>query len=1009
MSSRLLSYLKYSLLALAAPALWALQAWLNGRLGALLASPLPLLLVFGAAGAVLACGLALRSRLGLGGTSQQTPSSPAPREQRLRDIVRAHKIMLAGERRTFVVLNALPQQGCYPPVDDETPRVQDLASRKIGAFPLLEVQSSLLVQNNEEDAGLWWCLLDEFGTAAPQGVVLVMGAEQLLGFSAEQRHAMALVWRQRLTELARRWGRWLPLQILVTECDSLPEFLMAQARLAAPLPVLSFVPGDNTRALGSIQQQMKALFAWPEEALFERLETLPDRQARRHAYVFPVDWGELTQKLQETLTLTLAPQPGQRQCGLQSLRFCAGRDNATVSQTLQQAMIAAWPNGKVRRWARRCAAIWRLSPGALWGVLLLAAIGGVTVYFHSERQRLERITDHLTVLEQQGGNVTTIGPGDVLTERLNSARALRDQSSGQNMSAIGVLASDAQGFYRRLLNDGLLPDSRRRLEQALVKAKTDDQTALLLGHYLTLNGGAPERQIEQTLSWLSESWRSDPLLQLDPLRHSQLIDHLRVLLSTAQIEEAQLNQALIRQMRERLARYPQSERLLGRLLSAVAVQPVATSTLASDIDLFFQRADGLAVTSKLAGHYSREGYRQLREQLIQALSSALAYDDWLMGDAPGKVTSALTEAVLQAYFTDYVDHWDAFLAELSFVLPATDGRGNWMQRLAQPDSALFRLLAKVTQETQPIRATDDDEAADVDPVSQHFSALQLALTQGTFVERLRTALLTSMRNLQGTGLQEPQPDLLAETIAEAPQVLQPLLQGLLFVNRSGMQQQRQTMLNRLWRTSVAASCRTELTGRYPFEPQAESEVSLANFNRIFAPEGELDGFLALTSEEIPANAWFTRSQQLQRFFFPGQNKQAEFSLNVHPLHMHPDIDSFMLTDGVQTLRYAHGPILSIEFRWPARTAKSGLRAQVVLHNGETRHVSVAGQWAWFRLFDQAIEPNDAEGKTLTLDFSGYPVTLALMPPEGQTPNELLRDLGCPEEIFFNIAEHSVGQ
>lgn len=782
---------------------------------------------------------------------------------------------------------------------------------------------------------------------------------------------------------------------------------MAQSRLAAPLPVLSFVPGDNTRVLGAINQQMKALFALPEEGLFERLETLSDRQARRHAYVFPADWGDLTQKLQETLTLTLAPQPGQCQCGLQSLRFCAGRDKAMASQTLQQAMIAAWPNGKVRRWARRCAAIWHLSPGALWGVLLLAAIGGVTAYFQSERQRLEGITDYLTVLEQQGGNATTVGPGDGLTERLNSARALRDLSSGQNMSAIGALAGDAQRLYRRLLTDGLLPDSRRRLEQALMAAKTDDQATLLLGHYLTLNGGAPMTQVEQTVAWISELWRRDPLSSLGVAQRRQLTGHLNTLLSAPRFEGAQLNQALIRQARERLAQKPQSERLLGRLLSAVAVQPVATSALASDIDLFFQRADGLAVTSKLAGHYSREGYRQLRDQLTRALSLALAYDDWLMGDAPGQVSPALTEAVLQAYFTDYVDHWNAFLAELSFVLPAAEDRGNWMQRLAQPDSALFRLLAKVTQETQPMRATDD-EATGVNPVSQHFSALQLALTQGMFVERLRTALLISMRNLQGTGLQEPQPDLLAESIAEAPQALQPLLQGLLVANRTGMQQQRQMMLNRLWRTSVAASCRTELTGRYPFEPQAESEVSLANFNRIFAPEGELDGFLALTSEEIPANAWFTRSQQLQRFFFPGGNKQAAFSLNVHPRHMHPDIDSFMLTDGVQTLRYAHGPILPVEFRWPAHTAKSGLRAQVVLHNGETRHVSITGQWAWLRLFDQAIEPNDAGGKAITLDFSGYPVTLALLPPEGQTPNELLRDLGCPEEIFFNIADHSVG-
>lgn len=1011
MSSRLLSYLKYSLLALAAPALWALQAWLNGRLGALLTSPLPLLMVFGAAGAVLACVLVLRSRLRPGRAAQQTSSSTAPREQRLRDIVRAHKIMLADERRTFVVLNALPQQGCYPPVDDATPRVQDLASRKVGAFPLLEVQSNLLVQGNEEDAGLWWSLLDEFGTAAPQGVVLIIGAEQLLGFSAQQRHAMALVWRQRLVELARRWGRWLPLQILVTECNTLPGFLMAQARLAAPLPALSFAPGDNSRALGAIHQQIKALFALPEEALFERLETQPDRQARRHAYAFPADWGDLAQKLQETLTLTLAPQPGQRQCGLQSLRFCAGRDNATANQTLQQAMIAAWPNGKVRRWARRCAVVWRLSPEALWGVLLLAAIGGAMAYFQSERQSLERINDHLTVLDQPGSNAAVVGPGNGLTERLNSARALRDQSTAQNMTAVGALAGDAQRLYRRLLTDGLLPDSRRRLEQALVVAKTDDQAALLLGHYLTLNGGAPMTQVEQTVAWLSESWRQDPLNSLGVVQRRQLVGHLSTLLSVPQLEGAQLNQALIRQVRERLAQHPQPERLLGRLLSAVAVKPAATSATASDIDLFFQRADGLAVTSKLAGYYNREGYRQLRGQLTRGLPSALAYDDWLMGDAPGKVTPALTAAVLRAYFTDYVDHWDAFLAELSFVLPAADGRGNWMQRLAQPDSALFRLLATVVQETQPMRANDEGDAgepAGVDPVSQHFSALQLALTQGTFGERLQAALLVSMRNLQGAGLQERQPDLLAESIAEAPLALQPLLQGLLVASRTGMRQQRQLMLNRLWRTSVAASCRTDLNGRYPFEQQAEHEVSLANFNRIFAPEGELEGFLAQAGEEIPANGWFTRSEQLRRFFFSGEDKQAAFNLSVRPLRMHPDIDSFILTDGEQTLRYAHGPILPVEFRWPARAAKSGLRAQVVLHNGEIRHVSVAGQWAWFRLFDQAIEPNDAGGKTLTLDFSGYPVTLALMPPEGQTPDDLLRGLSCPEEIVFNLADDSVG-
>lgn len=381
--------------------------------------------------------------------------------------------------------------------------------------------------------------------------------------------------------------------------------------------------------------------------------------------------------------------------------------------------------------------------------------------------------------------------------------------------------------------------------------------------------GAPERQIEQTLNWLSESWRSDPLLQLDPLRHSQLIDHLRVLLSTAQIEEAQLNQALIRQAREQLARQPQPQRLLNRLLSEVAGQPNAALAVESDIDLYFQRADGLAVTPGLTGRYSHLGYRQLTDLFTRALSPALAYDDWLMDDAPDGVTPVLTAAMLQTYFAAYIDYWDALLAELRWVLPAADRRGDWMKRLAQPDSALFRLLDTVARETQPTRADESGEQSlsGTDPVSQHFAALHCALAQGAFSERLQTALLADTRSLLGAEPQAQRPDPLAESVAAAPSALQPLLQRLLAASRAGMRQQRLARWNHLWHTTIAEICRTTLDGRYPFERQADDEVNLNDFNRLFAPRGELDRFLAQLDDEQPANDWFMRSERLQRFFF----------------------------------------------------------------------------------------------------------------------------------------------
>jgi len=1002
MLSRLLSYLKYSFLALAAPALWTLHAWLNGRLGTLLASPLPLLLAFAGVGALVVCWLTLRRWLGVHRATPQVPAPPGPREQRLRNIVRVHNISLAGKRQTFLVLNALPQWGSYPPADDGAPRVQDVGSREVGAFSLLEVQSNLLLQTSAEDAGLWWSLLDEFGTTAPQGLVLMIGAEQLLSYNREQRHAAALAWHLRLAELTQRWGRWLSLQILVTECDALAGFLTAQARLAVPLPALNFVPGNNTRALGEMRQQMTALFFYPEDGLFERLEALPDRRTRRNDYIFPADWAALGQTLQETLTLVLAPLRGQRQCWLQSLRFCAGRDDTTVYQRLQQTMSTVRPNSRWRRWEWRCAAAWRLSRHVFWGVFMLMTIGGVLAYFQSERLRLERIVEHLALLEQQGGNTANVGPANELVEQLNRAQRLLEESRARKISAAHALTSDAQRLYRRLLTDMLLPDSRRRLEQAIAMAKIDDEASLLLGHYLTLRGGASKPQTEQAVAWLSESWRSDPLNQLDEQQLGQLAGHLRALFSPSQVEEAKLNQALIQQVRKRLARQPRLQRLLSRLKPTLNDQLKTVPVAESDIDLFFQRADGFAVTSGFFGYYSRLGYQQLAVQLTRELPAALAYDNWLMGNAPDRVTPALTAAILQLYFTEYREYWDDFLAGLSFVLPPAAGWETWMKRLAQRDSALFRLLAMVARETQPTWVGESTEVSPpgTDPVSQHFATLHRALTQDEFGERLRAALLATAWGLQRA---EQRPDSLAENVAEAPQALQPLLQGLLAVSRTSMQQQRQALLNNLWQTTVEKSCRTAINGHYPFERQADKEVSLADFNRLFAPQGELDRFLAQTGDERPANGWFMRSERLQEFFFRGEAKQAALSFNVRLVRMHPDIDSFLLTDGEQTLRYAHGPILPVEFHWPARLVTGGLRAQIVLHTGETRQIVISGQWAWFRLFDQAVEPDGAGGGAVTLDFSGYPVRLALTLPDDAVPLALLRDLNCPEVIDFAMA------
>jgi type VI secretion system protein ImpL len=981
-----------------------LQAGLRGRLEALLASPLPLLIVSGAVATFLACGLAIRHWRRKSKTEQKVKTAPTPREQRLRNIVVTHQLALAANQSAFLLLNTQHWQGSDP-VSEEAEGsydVPDVVSREISVFSVLEVQSNLLLQENEQDAGLWWSLLDAYGHV-PKGVVLTISAAQLLEDNEEQGVATALALRMRLAELAQRWGEGLPLQIVLVGCNVVDGF--SSMRQRQDIAVLHFTSGGNMRTLGGLCQQMQALFVSQDMGLFEHIEKQTDRRERCQVYTFPGNWTLLGLKMHAFLTLLLTASPDQRQCELQSLRFCGETGGVTIYQARLQAMNSTQRNGAVRRWFRRGTVTFRFPYGLFFCLLLIAAVGGSLAYFHSERQHLERITDYLTRLEQWD---LPANPGPELVAGLNIAKQLWDESSSHKISFTRDLIDDTRQLYLHLLNNGLLPDSRHRLEQALLQAKTDEQAARLLGLYLGLNGGVPLSLVEQALDWFRESWRNDLLIGLDTLQRRQLADHLRVLLTTSHAEEVRLNQVLIQQVRERLSAQSLPERLLRRLHAEEARPPTSGLAKGTDIDFFFQRQDGGRVTSGMTGRYSRWGYRHLEQRISQVLPNVLAEDYWVMGEVPEQVTPMLVNAVRQAYFKRYVRYWDTFLADLSLVLPPTGGNWiPWLKQLAQADSALFSLLTAVSEEIRPTRVDGtgtESEPLEEDLVSRHFFTLHSALDKDVYREELQMALIAAAQEIplagedSSTGAERQ--NKLADIVERSPRQIQPLLEGLLDANRAHRQQKQQMALNQLWQTTAGGRCEVAVHQRYPFDQQAAEEVSLVDFNWLFSSGGALDRFQEQAGENIPNNAVFTRREQIQQFFFLNQ-KHAALDFSVRPVSLHHNIAYFTLTDGVETLRYGHGPIQSVEFHWPPQSAARVLRAQITLHSGETREVEIAGQWAWFRLFELATEQNDVGEKLLRLDFSGNPVALGITLPQSKTPpEELLRDLLCPNEVVF---------
>jgi len=405
------------------------------------------------------------------------------------------------------------------------------------------------------------------------------------------------------------------------------------------------------------------------------------------------------------------------------------------------------------------------------------------------------VSSYLTSYEKASSdNQNSILTGNRISQ-LNIARKLWKTAEGLRLPGKTETAGDARAFYFYQLKALLLPDCRSRLEQALNVSKTDTDTSSLLEHYLVLRGGASPQQIARAISWLLKDWGNAPLPGLNAVQREQLAKHLTSLLAEKQSENTiLLNRALIHQVRAKLARQPQARRLLHKLLSEISPDKFLSGE--SDIDFSFQIRNESLIAPALPRRYNRQGYKQLQLNIAHQLPELLEIDDFIMGKPSGSVTPELTASVMKTYFADYIKYWDSYLSGLRFILPETgNGWGTWLEELALADSALFTLFKNVEQQTWLVPDFMGGMVysdSGVDPVSRHFAVMHQILSQPAFNQNLQQALMSTARNMWlAEHDAEPPPEVnndLAQSVAGAPHMLQPLLEQLLQGSRTGLQQ-----------------------------------------------------------------------------------------------------------------------------------------------------------------------------------------------------------------------------
>ncbi|ACR30636.1 type VI secretion system membrane subunit TssM [Burkholderia glumae] len=222
--------------------------------------------------------------------------------------------------------------------------------------------------------------------------------------------------------------------------------------------------------------------------------------------------------------------------------------------------------------------------------------------------------------------------------------------------------------------------------------------------------------------------------------------------------------------------------------------------------------------------------------------------------------------------------------------------------------------------------------------------------------------------------------------------------------------------------NVGDPCRSLIEGRYSFADSAQ-EVSIADFNRVFAAKGLLDKFFRETLADhvdTGSHPWryrpaapgmppmrgpslepFERAAAIRRAFFlgPGASRLV-WKLGIRVVSLDPDITELRLDIDGQSLRYAHGPVTTFPVTWPGPRGGSmaGITAEPQV-SAQSSTLGAEGPWALFRLFDRGrlVPTSDTSRYTEDFDFDGRHAVLELNTGgrAGGEPIGLLKGFRCP--------------
>jgi len=449
------------------------------------------------------------------------------------------------------------------------------------------------------------------------------------------------------------------------------------------------------------------------------------------------------------------------------------------------------------------------------------------------------------------------------------------------------------------------------------------------------------------------------------------------------------------------------------------------------------RNSGKPMAEGIEGIFTYNGFNNVFLTEAVSVSNRLQSEAWVLGDSSQEAQSeaallSLSRDVLDLYYNDFIGRYDDLLGDLDVIPLQSLNQAVDVTRIlsgaSSPIENVLRAVAKETQLTQSQSALDTSAVNDgIGQVASLEARSSLSLQGEILLEALMKSATT-----QG-GQQQLPPGKFVENrfawlhqMVDAPEGQPSQLDGLMgllltvyqelnkmtisgistggassqallqfqqaasqyqgpmqrwakqiTVGSSGITSEgTRASINAAWQSDVLPFCTQALSNRYPFNRSARADVAMADFAKLFAPGGMIDGFFnqhlaqyvdtsttPWTFKSTGAGADLGISQavlnQMQyateirdAFFASGSAPLVPFQIT--PKALDPKAKEMILEIDGTTVAFNHkmGQPTPVAVTWPGSVGLARITLNPQRRDSENI-LSKDGPWAWFRLLDAA--------------------------------------------------------